>query len=321
MKAGLIISLGLLIIGSAWAQLPGNLTPEAYTENLKQILSQAPRSTLTQAALPLRLPAGWEIGMVSWVTADKHGNIYLLQRGDKADPVIVVDPKGKLLRSWGKGMFTTPHSIRIDPYGNVWTADARTSVVIKYSPEGKKLLEIAVGGVPNNCPNAFCGTTDVAFGPDGHVFIADGYRNARIIEYTANGQKIQEWGSAGTGPGEFRIPHAIVVDSEGIIYVADRENARVQRFDLKGKYLGEWSQYGKIFSMTLSGGAVWLGSRPVLGPADSPGWLIKVDTESGKILEYKEGVVGIHGIHATAEGELLVSPGPAMNPQLFRQHP
>ena len=103
-------------------------------------------------------------------------------------------------------------------------------MVYKFSPEGKTLLQIEVGGQPAPC-GGFCSTTDIAFAPDGHLFIADGYRNARILEYSADGKKLREWGSAGTGPGQFRLPHSIQIDDKGVIYVADRENGRVQRFD------------------------------------------------------------------------------------------
>ncbi len=174
------------------------------------------------------------MGMVSWVAADRNGLIYLLQRGDKADPVIVVDRAGKIVRSWGKGLYTTPHAIRVDPQGNVWTTDAASSMVYKFSPEGKTLLQIEVGGQPTPCGN-FCSTTDIAFASDGHLFIADGYRNARILEYAADGKKLREWGSAGTGPGQFRLPHSIQIDGSGVVYVADRENGRIQRFVARGQ--------------------------------------------------------------------------------------
>ena len=163
-------------------------------------------------------------------------------------------------------MFTMPHSIRIDPQGNVWTTDAATSMVYKFTPSGRKLMEIAVGGLPSQCmdqqinpeserpsgPNDFCGTTDVAFAPNGHVFITDGYFNNRVMEYSADGTRLNEWGSAGTGPGQFRLPHSIVIDETGVIFVSDRENGRIQRFDLTGKYLGEWPHLGRIYSLKIS---------------------------------------------------------------------
>jgi DNA-binding beta-propeller fold protein YncE len=252
---------------------------------------------------------------VSWVAADRHGFVHLLQRGDKADPIVVIDQTGKIVRSWGKGLFTTPHAIRLDPQGHVWTTDAASSMVYKFSPEGKTLLQIEVGGQPTPCGN-FCSTTDVAFAPDGNVFIADGYRNARILEYSPDGKKLREWGSAGTGPGQFRLPHSIQVDAAGIVYVADRENGRIQRFDRAGKFLGEWSQYGKTFGLTLAGNAIWLSTIP-RGPNSAPGWLINVDRASGKLLGYVESA-GNHGMDVMPNGDLLQAPGPDLVPQRYR---
>ena len=105
--------------------------------------------------------------MVSWVALDGKGTVYLLQRGEKADPVLAVDHEGKILRSWGKGLYKIPHSIRIDPQGNVWTVDASSSTVMKFSPQGRKLMEIDVGGQPEIHGATFNGTTDIAFGPNG----------------------------------------------------------------------------------------------------------------------------------------------------------
>jgi DNA-binding beta-propeller fold protein YncE len=212
-------------------------------------------------------------------------------------------------------MFTTPHAIRVDPAGNVWTTDAASSMVYKFSPEGRTLLQIEVGGQPTPCGN-FCSTTDVAFARDGHILVADGYRNARILEYSADGKKLREWGSAGAGPGQFRLPHSIQIDDDDVIYVADRENGRIQRFDRTGKYLGEWSQYGKTFGLTLEGGAVWLSTIP-RGPNSAPGWLIKLDRHSGKLLGYVPAE-GNHGMDVMRNGDLLQAPGPSQVPQVYR---
>ena len=195
------------------------------------------------------------MGTVSSVAVGSDGVIYILQRGDKADPVIAINRDGRVLRSWGRGMFTVPHGIRVDGDGNIWTVDAGSSMVLKFSPEGKKLAEIAVGEIATGKNCAFptlCGTTDIAFGPDGRLFISDGYGNARILEYNAAGQRIKVWGQAGSGPGQFQIPHGIATDGK-VIYVADRGNARIQRFDLDGHYLGEWTHLGRPFALKLSG--------------------------------------------------------------------
>jgi DNA-binding beta-propeller fold protein YncE len=290
---------------------------DAQNADLRALLQGAERLAMPQVPVAVSPPAqdGWAMGMVSWIAADRKGLIYLLQRGDKADPVLVVDGAGKVVRSWGKGMYTTPHAIRIDPQGNVWTTDAASSMVYKFSPEGKVLLQIEIGGQPSPCGN-FCSTTDIAFAPDGHLFIADGYRNARILEYSADGKKLREWGKAGTGPGEFRLPHSIQIDATGTVYVADRENGRIQRFDRAGKYLGEWSQYGKTFGLTLAGDALWLSTIP-RGPNSTPGWLIKIDRTSGKLLGYVDAM-GNHGMDVMPNGDLIQAPGPEQVPQRYQ---
>jgi DNA-binding beta-propeller fold protein YncE len=304
------------------AQNLGTMAPdararlEAQNAALKATLASATRLPLAPRPIAVKAPAdsGWALGMVSWVAADRQGRIYLLQRGDKADPIVVLDGSGKVLRSWGRGLYTTPHAIRIDPQGHVWTTDAASSMVYKFSAEGELLMKIEVGGQPSPCNN-FCGTTDVAFAPDGHVFVADGYRNARILEYTADGRKVQEFGAAGTGPGQFVLPHSIQIDAGGVIYVADRENGRIQRFDRAGKFLGEWTEYGKTFGLTLDGDALWLSTIP-RGPNSTPGWLIKLDRATGRLLGYVEAQ-GNHGMSVLPDGDLLQAPGPDQVPQRY----
>src|SRR5579872_4597618 len=158
----------LLLAVSARAQ-----TPEAQAAALRALAAGSPQLPLHRAAFKV---AGLELGFPSSVTMDKSGNLYILQRGEKADPVLVADRNGHVLRSWGKGMYKIPHSIRIDPAGNVWTVDAAASVVIKYSPTGEKLMTITVGEQPPT-RGTFNGTTDIAFGPNGRLFITDGYGN------------------------------------------------------------------------------------------------------------------------------------------------
>ena len=105
---------------------------------LRSLLDSTPRLALEQVALADLIPNAASLGIVSSVASDRDGAIYVLQRGDKADPVIVVDREGHVLRSWGKGMFTVPHSVRIDPEGNIWTVDAGSSVLLKFSPQGDR---------------------------------------------------------------------------------------------------------------------------------------------------------------------------------------
>src|SRR5215831_4077954 len=203
---------------------------ETQAAALRALVAQAPKLPLQRTQIKIQ----GEIGYPSSVTMDKNEAIYVLQRGENADPVLVVNRDGKIIRSWGKGIYKIPHSIRIDPDGNIWTVDSSSSMVLKFTPEGRKLMEISVGEQPAGRTGSV-GTSDIAFGPNGRLFISDGYGNARILEYDSKGQRVKQWGHAGKGPGEFHQPHGIAVDDRGVIYVADRQNARLQRFDLDGK--------------------------------------------------------------------------------------
>lgn len=250
--------------------------------------------------------AGWESGMVSWVALGKNGEIYELQRGDKADPVLVLDRNGKVLRSWGKGNYKIPHSIRLDPAGNVWTVDAQASQVIKYSRTGVKLMTIDVGEQPAS-RNAFNGTTDIAFGPGGRIFISDGYGNARVLEYSPEGKRVKQWGTPGQGPGEFKLPHSIQIDEKGTVYVADRENGRIQKFTLDGKYLGEIPDLGRTYSLKLVGNILWAGIAQLNEPTGSAGWVVKFDRNTGKMLGHLTvpEKAGLHSMEQTPGGEPL----------------
>ena len=270
--------------------------------------SAAAQTQLNLTTSPIDVAA--QMGTISSVAMDRDGAIYVLQRGDKADPVIVVNRQGRILRSWGKGMFGVPHSIRFDPDGNVWTVDAGNSVLQKFTPEGKKLQEISVGEVATGEKCAFptlCGTTDVTFGPNGHLFISDGYGNARILEYSADGKRVRVWGNAGSGPGEFNIPHGIAFDGKGVLFVADRGNARIQRFDLEGRYLGEWKDLGRPFALKFMDGYLWVAGQALQQEGGrTPSWLLKVDPATGKILARAEAP-GPHSIDGNTSAEFVAS--------------
>ena len=134
--------------------------------------------------------------------------------------------------------------MRVDPGGNIWVIDAPGHVGYKMNPQGRVLMELGSKGVAGMSRNSFNLPTDVAFGPNGEVYVTDGYGNARVVKYTADGQYVLEWGSRGTGPGEFGLPHNLVVDAEGRVYVTDRDNQRVQVFTPEGEFLTEWLDIG-----------------------------------------------------------------------------
>lgn len=275
---------------------------DADSDQLRVLLRAAP--TLPVEKIDLKVNPPLMLDGISTVTTDKRGNIYLIHRPPNGDPVVVLDPKGNFIRSWGKGMFKIPHGIRIDPAGNVWTLDANTSMVYKFTPKGKKLLEIAVGDVPDKTKD-FCGATDIAFAKSGHVFISDGYCNARVLEYDAAGRKLREWGKHGTGPGEFNVVHSIAIGPNGNLYVADRENGRLQWFDQSGKFLGEWKYGGQFYTVAFSQkGEFYAATHPKGVSLDEEFNVVKIDLASGKIL----------GKFAVRSHELAVAPDGALLP-------
>jgi DNA-binding beta-propeller fold protein YncE len=315
MAALKLLLLSMVVWFSMDAQDTRSTSLDSRAAQLRRLLRESPRLPVEEIPLLVRLPGDGLLGTVSSVGVGRNGVIYVLQRGDKADPVIAVNRDGDVLRSWGKGMFTVPHSVRIDPDGNIWTVDAGSSVLLKFSADGTKLQQIDVGEVASGKDCAFptlCGTTDITFAPGGRLFISDGYGNARILEYNSAGRRVNVWGSKGTEPGQFRIPHGIVNDGK-VLYVADRENARIQRFDFDGHYIGEWTHLGRPFALDLNGGALWVAlmTLEVAGPGQSQGsrpspWIVKVDVATGKILAQVQAP-GPHSIAISDGGDLFVN--------------
>ena len=181
---------------------------------------------------PDTMPDGWKFGRVSAVAINAKGEVYVFQRGPKADPIVVFDGKGKFLRGFGKGMFGNPHGLRFDHEGNVWVTDNGDHQVMKFSPQDKLLFTLGIKGKAGTDAKTFNRPTDIAFTPNGDaVYISDGYGNSRVVKFTPDGKYLLDWGKKGTGPGEFNTPHSVAVDSKGTVYVSDRENNRIQIFD------------------------------------------------------------------------------------------
>ena len=178
-------------------------------------------------------------GHIPGIAVSKKDEIYVFTR--EKPPIQVYSPEGKLLRSWGADTIDTAHHIKIDKLGNIWLADIGHHVVRKYSPEGKVLLTIGIPGEFGEDERRLKMPTDMAIAPNGDVFISDGYGNNRIVHCDANGKFIKQWGKMGTGPTDFSLPHAIEIDSKGRLYVADRNNVRVQVYSQEGKLLDSWN--------------------------------------------------------------------------------
>jgi DNA-binding beta-propeller fold protein YncE len=188
-----------------------------------------------------RLPAGWSYLEVSGVAVDRQDRLYVFNRG--RHPMIVLDRDGTFLGSWGEDMFTRPHAATMGPDDTLWLVDDGDHTVRHCTLDGKVLLTI---GTPNAPAPKWSGRpfnrpTHAAFAADGSLYITDGYGNTRVHRFTADGGHLGSWGEPGTDPGQFNLPHNVGVDRQGRVYVADRENFRVQVFDAAGRFLTQWN--------------------------------------------------------------------------------
>jgi sugar lactone lactonase YvrE len=197
-----------------------------------------------------QLPAGLKLGAVSGVATDAADCVYVFHRGPQ--PVLVFEPDGRFLRSWGDEHVKNAHGLRLDRQGDVWLTDIGNHQVLKFTPEGKLLMALGKKGQPGNTPETFDKPTDIAFAADGSFYVSDGYGNSRVVKFTRDGKYLKEWGTKGQKPGEFNLPHAIVTDSAGRVYVGDRENNRVQVFDADGRPLAVWQESGAPFGLSLT---------------------------------------------------------------------
>jgi DNA-binding beta-propeller fold protein YncE len=199
---------------------------------------QAPSMPMTSVPEFLKLPANIQMGEAAGVAVNSKGHVFVLNRGQH--PLMEFDPNGKFIRSIDDGLygFVFPHFVRVDAEDNIWVIDGGSGMVIKLNPDGKALMllgrrpEPFEAGQPIPLTNeTFNRPTDVAFDAAGDIFVADGYGNSRIVKYGKNGKFLKTWGQRGVRPGEFNLPHSIAIDSNGLVYVADRENDRIQIFD------------------------------------------------------------------------------------------
>jgi peptidylamidoglycolate lyase len=176
---------------------------------------------------------------VPGVAVDQQDRIWCVDRGEV--PVQIYSAEGDLVGSWGRGQFLGVHSIRLDGQGNVWITDFQSHVVKKFTPEGELLLTLGTPGQAGEDDTHFNRPTDTAITPQGDVFVSDGYGNRRVVHFDPQGKFVKAWGQYGGGPGDFCLPHQIVVDSRGVLYVADRNSGRIQLFDQQGRFLDQWS--------------------------------------------------------------------------------
>ena len=242
------------------------------------------------------------------VALDSKGHIFILNRGNH--PVLEFNADGSFITTFGEGspLFTTPHSIRFDPQDNLWYVNSAANLVVKFDP--KRRVEQALGrreepwvymthGIERAIPPParFYQPTDTVVGPDGSTYVTDGYGNSRVVKFTHEGTLTKYWGDRGTKPGQFNTPHSIVMDSNSTLYVADRQNDRIQVFDTDGNLKTVWNLDGPAWSLCITP-----GPRQVLF-VGSVGRVYKLDLE-GHVLG-KFGKLGrlpgwFDSIHALA---------------------
>jgi DNA-binding beta-propeller fold protein YncE len=203
-----------------------------------------------------QLPEGWTLGQTGIVT-DARDRVYLFNRS--AHPLIVLDQDGTFCTSWGEGVLSSAHGMFIDQQENIYLPVINSHVVLKYRPDGNLLMTLGTWNQPSDtgwsgnyrdlvkqAAGPFHRPADVALSPTGDIYIADGYGNARIHRFAADGALQKSWGVPGkSAPGEFHVPHGVWVHTDGRVLVADRENNRIQIFSPDGEFLTQWQDLAR----------------------------------------------------------------------------
>lgn len=298
-----------------------------------------------------QMPDGRTWGSTSAVDIDPDGtSVWVAERcgkntcvGSDLPTVLKFEASGKLVRSFGAGMFVFPHGMDVDPQGNVWVTDGVPPgsgasaakgghFVRKFSAEGKTLMTLGQPGKAGNGPDTFNQPSDVVVATSGDIFVADGHggeSNARIVKFSSEGKFIKSWGQRGSGPGEFDTPHAIALDSRGRVFVADRGNNRIQIFDQDGKFLEEWRQFSRPSGL-------FIDKNDVLYVADSesntkrhPGGKRGIyvgSAKDGKVTAFipdpepnpdKSSTSGAEGVAADTQGNIF---GAEVGPKTLRKY-
>jgi hypothetical protein len=299
-----------------------------------------------------KMPEGRTWGSTSAVEIDRDGkSIWVAERcgtnscdGSKLDPILKFDESGKLVRSFGSGMFVFPHGIHVDRDGNVWVTDANQNKagtvghqVIKFSPDGKVLLKLGMAGMAGGGGNHLSEPNDVVTAPNGDIFVGDGHSGqnaaakpdtpARIVKFDKTGKFIKEWGKWGSGPGEFKTPHGLAFDSRGRLFVADRGNVRIQIFDQEGKFLAETKEFSRLSGIYIDKNDTLYGADSESSGTSNPGWKRGMRVGSAKDLkvqvfipdpqEKPSGTSAAEGVAVDAAGNIY---GAEVGPRALKKY-
>jgi sugar lactone lactonase YvrE len=227
-----------------------------------------------------------EWNATSSVTHGAKGATIVLRR---IEPSFFVIENGKLTKQWGADLFKWAHGVRVERIGSLWATEAQDyHVLYKFDQNGKVVMMLGTKGSPGEGPNQFNRPTDMVVGPNGDIFVSDGYANSRVVKFSKDGRFIKTWGTKGTGPGQFDLPHSIVMDSRNRVLVGDRENARVQVFDQDGTFIEMWSGLNKPYGMAI-------GKDDTLYVGDADAGKITI-AKGGKVIDVIENLGRPHWV-------------------------
>jgi DNA-binding beta-propeller fold protein YncE len=266
-----------------------------------------------------QLPPDFSFGMTSGIAIGPQGKIYVFNRG--AHPLVEFDANGKFLRSLCEtGVFMAPHGIRVDREGNIWTVDVASHMVVKISQKGNVLKVLGRRAEAGTNKLRFNRPADIAIADSGEFYVADGYGNSRVVKFDRDGNYLLEWGKKGTGPGEFNIVHAVIVDNRGRVYVGDRENYRVQVFDESGKFLTQWASVGSPWGLDFTADRRHIlmadGYNNRVVKLNLDGQIVGVQGGPGRAIDQ---FIHAHAIAAAANGDFYVAEIENWRAQKFTQ--
>jgi len=307
----------LAILGFAFL----TLALAAQTDAPRNDLPQPYRTTRDWGELPASMKA-WPA--VTAIEPAPDGSLYVVERcfnnscaGRSEPPILKYTPQGTLIKAWGEGMFVFPHGAAVDGDGNLWVTDARAqngkgNVVVKFDPNGRVLMTLGKPGVSGSGPDEFDQPCDVAIAPNGDIFVADSHRNGknnRIVKFSTDGRFIKEWGRKGSARGEISEPHTIALDSQGRLFVGDRENNRIQIFDQDGRSLAEWRQFGRPSGIFITRDDTIYVADSESGPDTGAHELTGINkgirigsAKDGRVKAFIEDMESTTGDHSGAEG-------------------